>query len=226
MQQFVTYKSLKSSHGGRWLEKYSHELCLSQKDYMHIQNSLWPVCAWARSSWRSLGSRTPWRNLSSCRHRTESWSQTRTQHRGWSCTSWPASPWFQSWGLWTCRGAAHRRPRERTGMQRIHMWDRLLISELLDHRRSPSDLTICFLWSSRFVMNLRVLTVTVSFWKEKIGGPTVKVNHAKGVLVPSDRLKLLNSSSRHENATFYLKQTRMQVSSQSFLPSLELIFVI
>lgn len=26
-------------------------------------------------------------------------------------------------------------------------------------------LTICFLWSSRFVMNLRVLTVTVSFWR-------------------------------------------------------------
>merc|ERR1719391_776969 len=27
---------------------------------------VWPVCAWAHSSWRSLGSRRPWRIQSSC----------------------------------------------------------------------------------------------------------------------------------------------------------------
>lgn len=80
-----------------------------------IQNSPWPVCAWAHSSWHNLGSRTPWQSLLSCHHRTESWSQRRRRHQGWSCTSWRASPWFQSLGLWPCRDGGHRRPTERKG---------------------------------------------------------------------------------------------------------------
>lgn len=89
-------------------------------EYIHIniwmQNSLWPVCVWAHSSWHSLGSRTPSQSLLFCHHQTESWSQKRTQRQGWSCTFWQVSPWFRSWALSPCRGAEHRQPAEKTEM--------------------------------------------------------------------------------------------------------------
>lgn len=84
-----------------------------------MQNSLFPACVWAHSSWHSLGSRTPLRSLLFCHHQTESWSQKRTQRQGWSCTFWQVSPGFQSWGLWPCRGAEHRRP---TGRKKQTGW--------------------------------------------------------------------------------------------------------
>lgn len=72
--------------------------------------SLWSVCIWAHSSWRSLVNRRPWQNLLSCHHRIESWSRRRTLHQVWSCTFWQASPWFQSWGLLLFQGAGHPKP--------------------------------------------------------------------------------------------------------------------
>lgn len=82
----------------------------SFKAFMQMKHLLWPVCVWARSSWHSLGSRTPWRSQLFCHRQTEFWSQTRTQRQGLSCTFLQVSPWFQSWGLWPCRDAGHRRP--------------------------------------------------------------------------------------------------------------------
>lgn len=93
-----------------------------------MQNSLWQVCAWAHSSWRSLTSRTPLQNLLFCHRQTESWSQKRTQHQGWSCTFWRVSPWFQSSALLPCRGAEHRPPAEKTDVMR--MWRLVLAGTL------------------------------------------------------------------------------------------------
>lgn len=73
-------------------------------------NSPWPVCIWAHFSLRNLGCRRPWRSPLSCHRQTASWSQRRTRRRGSSCTSWRASPGFQSLGLWPCRDAEHQRP--------------------------------------------------------------------------------------------------------------------
>lgn len=73
-------------------------------------DSLWPACVSAHSSLRSPENRRSWQSLLFSRHRTGSWSQMRTPHLGWSCTSWRVCPGFLSWGPLPCQGAGHRQP--------------------------------------------------------------------------------------------------------------------